>query len=462
MVRSRPGRRLLFLVLALFAGVLVSVTAFAISSRIERIRADERAAETLDRAVSRLPILIEERLSGLDGIARFFENSQDVTKTEFDNFAEPMIRSCRDIVGIAWAPRVPHDSLEAFERKASKASAFPITGFSAPRGRAFRFRAWSSGTSIRISTPFHGDGPLCLLGFDSWTDVKRRMALELARDRGFAAATGVTPLLSDVTKDVGCGVFHLHAGLRPLRPDAYGGAASFGFARLRGDGHPARIFGQVPGRGREVQGLRRGDDRPSSGLARQERRDSRQLRRWQAGHGLPFSLAGHEFCLRFVPVADGFAFQGAKAPWIYLLCGLLSTFAIVGFYASRELRLLRLNRALRRRFGSDDLKTASAIRVKIVMAVALSMSIMLVWLLFWTRRELRNSSRAATVHAVEHASNMWGNMVEQDVSSLRNALSFALADETLCKAWSKKDRNLAGRRIVEFANTSTGAAGPIR
>lgn len=69
------------------------------------------ANERIDRVRERLVLQQTE----LESIQRFFENSSDVSREEFEHFVSPLLG---DTLGYAWLPRVEHRNREAFEERA--------------------------------------------------------------------------------------------------------------------------------------------------------------------------------------------------------------------------------------------------------------------------------------------------------------------------------------------------------
>lgn len=69
------------------------------------------AGERIDRVRERLVL----QQSELESIQRFFENSNDVSRDEFEHFVSPLLG---DTLGYAWLPQVEHRSRSAFEERA--------------------------------------------------------------------------------------------------------------------------------------------------------------------------------------------------------------------------------------------------------------------------------------------------------------------------------------------------------
>lgn len=69
------------------------------------------ANERIDRVRERLTL----QRSELESIQRFFENSNDVSREEFERFVSPLLG---DTLGYAWLPRVEQHGREAFEERA--------------------------------------------------------------------------------------------------------------------------------------------------------------------------------------------------------------------------------------------------------------------------------------------------------------------------------------------------------
>ncbi|MCP4689185.1 MAG: PAS domain S-box protein, partial [Desulfobacterales bacterium] len=174
--------------LAIFAGVLLSVTAFAAVQGWEerKIRTDlEYAAKIRTRVIREM---LEKNLLILEATRGFMSGSKGVTRTEFMDFATPLIRQSASIKALGWAPRASADQggESGAVTGARGLEDFRITGEEGAGGDGPGARG-ADHFPIRFLEPFEAAGSFPAL--DPASAAERRKAMERSRDSGEAVLT---------------------------------------------------------------------------------------------------------------------------------------------------------------------------------------------------------------------------------------------------------------------------------
>ena len=110
---------------ALRAAGVVLVAGFLLTAllgwnvwRNAHIALEQQFALTANERIDRVRERLSTQLSELESIQRFFENSEKVSREEFEHFVSPLLG---DTLGYAWLPRVDQRHREAFEASARAA-----------------------------------------------------------------------------------------------------------------------------------------------------------------------------------------------------------------------------------------------------------------------------------------------------------------------------------------------------
>ncbi|MFJ4143244.1 diguanylate cyclase [Pseudomonas sp. NPDC089734] len=189
---SEQASAWLVAVLAFAAGaaltIMLALANFELYQRQLRQRFDLLAGERFSR--------IQERLDGqtnrLEALRRFFLYSDEVLRSEFDGFVEPMLVGTQ---AYTWTPRVTQAEREAFEERARKhgPSGFSIREldqngqFRPAAARDEYFPVLFIQTISRKPPPF---------GFDVYSEQIRHESIERARMLGGIVATPRVELVS--------------------------------------------------------------------------------------------------------------------------------------------------------------------------------------------------------------------------------------------------------------------------
>lgn len=193
---SEQASAWLVAVVVLLAGIaLTAVVAWAASDLYQQ-QLRQRFQLLVNERYSRLQERFEDQEQRLGSLQRFFVNSNEVSRSEFDGFAQPLLLRSR---AYAWAPRVAGHQRSAFEQQAS-----------AETGTDFRIRELSETGEFVTATPHDEYVPVLYsqtqsvlgspLGFDLLAQPLRRSAIERADQSGRLAVSppmqlvGVEPI----------------------------------------------------------------------------------------------------------------------------------------------------------------------------------------------------------------------------------------------------------------------------
>lgn len=162
------------------AGSIMTVVVAWTAADLAGQQAHQRFQQLVNERYSRLQERFEDQEQRLGTLRRFFVNSDQVTRSEFDGFTQPLLLRTR---AYAWAPRVFREQRQAFEQQVSQArgSAFSIreltdAGDLAPAGERDEYvPVLYSQTQSVLGSP---------LGFDLLAQPLRRATVERAQASG--------------------------------------------------------------------------------------------------------------------------------------------------------------------------------------------------------------------------------------------------------------------------------------
>ncbi|MCY2923888.1 MAG: CHASE domain-containing protein [Planctomycetota bacterium] len=171
--------RLLPTVLAAVLGTALTIVVFDVVARFDRERvqadfdrlANERIASVRDHA--------GEALGSLEQVRGLYNASNEVERSEFHDFAAPLLDRAESLSAIAWAPRVEPQALSTLEA-AAKADGLSEYSVKPDPGGRESFPVYFRESRGQAPAPF---------GQDLWADPTCRQAMEVARDSGQAACT---------------------------------------------------------------------------------------------------------------------------------------------------------------------------------------------------------------------------------------------------------------------------------
>jgi len=171
----RSGLRI---VLPLLITAILLVTGDRVLDNLEAHKAQEETGYLLananDRGFRYLPLTV----GPIDGVARFFAHSQEVTAEEFSIYVADLVRQ-PSILSLAWAPRVRQAERDAYAIFDLDAHGQPLP--SPPREEYFP-------VSLAEPLPANADR----IGLDQAFQPARREAIDRARDNGRIAVTLVS------------------------------------------------------------------------------------------------------------------------------------------------------------------------------------------------------------------------------------------------------------------------------
>ena len=210
-ISEQASAWLVALVVLLAGSALTMVVAWATADLYQQ-QVRQRFQLLVNERYTRIQERFEDQELRLGSLQRFFINSGDVSRAEFDGFAQPLLLNAR---AYAWAPRIFREQRRAFEREISRQRGIPFSirelnglGELAPAPERDEYvPVLYSQTQSLLGSP---------LGFDLLAQPLRRSALERAQKNARPAVSqpmqlvGVEPayaagvlLVAPVSKTVG-------------------------------------------------------------------------------------------------------------------------------------------------------------------------------------------------------------------------------------------------------------------
>ena len=183
-ISEQASAWLVALVVLLAGCTLTTIIAWA-ASDLDQQQERQRFQLLVTERFSRLQERFEDQEQRLGSLRRFFVNSHEVSREEFEGFAQPLLQRAR---AYAWAPRVSHDQREPFEQEVSRQHGTPFSirelnsnGELAPAAERDEYvPVLYSQTQSLLASP---------LGFDLLAQPLRRSALERAQKSGKLAVS---------------------------------------------------------------------------------------------------------------------------------------------------------------------------------------------------------------------------------------------------------------------------------
>ncbi|AZE90664.1 sensor domain-containing diguanylate cyclase [Pseudomonas orientalis] len=184
LISEQASAWLVALVVVATGSALTLVIAWAAADLYQQ-QVRQRFQLLVNERYSRIQDRFEDQALRLDSLRRFFVNSGEVSRAEFDGFAQPLLLHAR---AYAWAPRVPGDQRSQFEQAISRQRGAPFTirelnsaGELAPASERDEYvPVLYSQTQSLLGSP---------LGFDLLAQPLRRAAVERAQASGQAAVS---------------------------------------------------------------------------------------------------------------------------------------------------------------------------------------------------------------------------------------------------------------------------------
>lgn len=210
-ISEQASAWLVALVVLLAGGALTVIVAWAAADLYQQ-QVRQRFQLLVNERYTRLQERFEDQEQRLASLQRFFVNTRDVSRAEFDGFAQPLLLRTR---AYAWAPRVFREQRNLFEQEISRQRGAPFfirelnsSGELAPALERDEYvPVLYSQTQSLLGSP---------LGFDLLAQPLRRSVLERAQQSGEPAVSqpmqlvGVEPanaagvlLVAPVSKPVG-------------------------------------------------------------------------------------------------------------------------------------------------------------------------------------------------------------------------------------------------------------------
>lgn len=215
-ISEQASAWLVALVVVATGSALTLVIAWAASDLYQQ-QVRQRFQLLVNERYSRIQERFEDQELRLDSLRRFFVNSDEVSRAEFDGFAQPLLLHAR---AYAWAPRVSGDQRSQFERAISRQRGAPFTirelnsaGELAPASERDEYvPVLYSQTQSLLGSP---------LGFDLLAQPLRRAVVERAQASGQAAVSQPMQLVG-VEPAYAAGVLLVAPVRKAVDPQPYG------------------------------------------------------------------------------------------------------------------------------------------------------------------------------------------------------------------------------------------------
>jgi diguanylate cyclase (GGDEF)-like protein/PAS domain S-box-containing protein len=182
---SEQASAWLVAVVVLLAGFALTLIVAWAASNLYQQQVRQRFQLLVNERYTRLQERFEDQEQRLGSLRRFFVNSGDVSRDEFDGFAQPLLLRTR---AYSWAPRIFRDQRSAFEQAVSRQRGKPFvirelntSGELAPAPERDEYvPVLYSQTQSLLGSP---------LGFDLLAQPLRRSTLERAQKTGKLAVS---------------------------------------------------------------------------------------------------------------------------------------------------------------------------------------------------------------------------------------------------------------------------------
>ncbi len=167
------------------AGVALTIIVAWAACELNQQQVRQRFQLLVSERFSRLQERFEDQEQRLGSLQRFFTNSQNVTRAEFDGFAQPLLLHAR---AYAWAPRVVRAQRSRFEQDISRAlgTPFAIRELNAAGELALAAERDEYVPVLYNQTQSQFGSPM---GFDLLAQPLRRSTLERAQKSGKLAVS---------------------------------------------------------------------------------------------------------------------------------------------------------------------------------------------------------------------------------------------------------------------------------
>ncbi|TSD75779.1 diguanylate cyclase [Pseudomonas sp. KBS0710] len=183
-ISEQASAWLVALVVLLAGGALTGIVAWAASDLYQQ-QVRQRFQLLVNERYTRLQERFEDQEQRLASLQRFFVNSSDVSRAEFDGFAKPLLLRAR---AYAWAPRIFREQRNVFEQEISRQRGSPFairelnaSGELAPAPERDEYvPVLYSQTQSLLGSP---------LGFDLLAQPLRRSVLERVQKSGRPAVS---------------------------------------------------------------------------------------------------------------------------------------------------------------------------------------------------------------------------------------------------------------------------------
>jgi PAS domain S-box-containing protein len=203
--RGQWWQRHIEAVLMAVLGLAFTCAAVIVAHKVETRSRNAMFTRLAEAHAAMFEETVHEVRGQLAGLVRFFEGSEEVTRSEFHHYAEPLGRNDA-VQAFGWAPRVPSGQRKAFESRARRDGLTGYTftergpeGVLVPAGRREEY------FPLHFVEPVAGNDST--LGFNIGSDSELRFWLDLALRMGLATATAPVELVQHPEEPKGIFVF---------------------------------------------------------------------------------------------------------------------------------------------------------------------------------------------------------------------------------------------------------------
>jgi CHASE1-domain containing sensor protein len=271
---------------------------------------------------------VETYLTILQAVEGLFVSSTEVTRAEYRDFTERVIRRANGLLGLGWAEWLPH--ARRAEHEATQGGAFSVTEYG-EQGNLRPADVRDEYVVVHYITPETSNARA--LGYDMASEPVRRAAIARARDTGEPVVTAPLRLVQVPDKP----------GIIIYLPVYYGSQTPATLearrASFRGVAYAALVLqdmlqrsaNSVSGTGMEVRIYDQGLGAPAEPIYSTNLPARAAFRNGGLQRSLPFKVAGRDWRLSFHVPPDYLVAHRSWQVWTILAVGLLFT-ALLGIF----------------------------------------------------------------------------------------------------------------------------------
>ncbi len=319
-----PPRGRLRILAVLLAGATLSLAGLFISRNAHRRQVEAQFHSAAQDRAESVVHWLEHGFEDVIMLRNFFESSDEVTRDDFDSFAEPVLARHPYIQALQWLPEVTPRNRAALEAEARRGH---------PEFRFYTRDAAGGVSEMPVGAPFHAvhyvtpfRGNEVSLGYCVGFLPTRQEALARALQTGDLAASGGVRLIQEPANQAGVlvmmSVRHRGGGNRGVVQGVFrmGDLVQKAVALLEHQGLSLRLY-EADAQGREALLHEEPASLPAIGHTRNQ--GLRLVR--------TFDLAGRRWTVAVTPAGGHFALGTPWPAWAVLLTGLAFSTLLAGY-----------------------------------------------------------------------------------------------------------------------------------